>query len=161
MTTALFLGRFQPFHLGHLEDVKRASKENHKVIIVIGSSQHTNTTDNPFSADEREEMIQRVLKASNISNYIIIQIEDILNDDEYVDYVESSVPLYDNVYTHNELTKKLFEEKNKIVWVDLINSISATKIRDRVLNNENWKELVPKQVSDFLEEINGIKRIKN
>lgn len=161
MKRALFLGRFQPFHRGHLVDVEKASSENHEVVIVIGSAQHNNTTENPFSVKEREEMINRTLKANNISNYKIITVDDINNDDEYVEHVNQFVPEYESVYTHNDLTKKLFGEKNyKIVWVKLINNISATKIRNRIMKNENWKELLPKEVSDYLEEINGIERIK-
>lgn len=161
MKRALFLGRFQPFHKGHLVDVEKASNENDKVVIVIGSSQYSNTIDNPFSVRERGEMINRTLKANNISNYKITAVDDINNDDEYVEHVDKFVPEYESVYTHNNLTKKLFGEKNyKIVWVDLINDISATKIRDRIINNKNWKELLPKEVVNYLEEIKGVERIK-
>jgi len=43
MTTALIIGRFQPFHLGHLLLIKEAAKEADIIVIGIGSSQESRT----------------------------------------------------------------------------------------------------------------------
>jgi len=160
MATALFLGRFQPFHRGHLEDVKRASGENDKVIIVIGSAQHSNTKENPFSAEERKEMIEITLKANNITNYEIIAVDDINSDDEYVGHVEKFIPKCQSVYTHNTLTKKLFGKRYRIVWVELFRNINSTDIRERIIKNKEWQDLVPGEVVSYFEEINGTERIR-
>ena len=53
--TALFVGRFQPFHIAHLEDVKLEIKEGNQVIIAIGSSEESHTKDNPFTFKERKD----------------------------------------------------------------------------------------------------------
>ncbi|RMF91195.1 MAG: nicotinamide-nucleotide adenylyltransferase, partial [Methanobacteriota archaeon] len=60
---ALFIGRFQPLHKGHMMIIKRILEETDALSIVIGSSQHAGTPENPFSADEREEMLRRALEA--------------------------------------------------------------------------------------------------
>ena len=65
MTTALFIGRFQPFHKAHLQDIKAILKECDEVIIAIGSSQHSDTKDNPFSVAERIEMIDKTIRILN------------------------------------------------------------------------------------------------
>ena len=75
MKTALFIGRFQPFHIGHLKVIKWILKKYDKVIIVIGTSQESNTDKNPFSIEERKEMINKTLKTENIEKYEIIDIE--------------------------------------------------------------------------------------
>ena len=73
MSTALFIGRFQPFHEGHLDAVKQILAENEQVIIGIGSSQESGTSRNPFDAQQRTEMITKALQNANISqkNYLI------------------------------------------------------------------------------------------
>ena len=78
---ALLIGRFQPFHKGHLQAIKKILKEANEVVIVIGSSQFKNTVENPFSAEERLEMIRQALKEEMISRYQVFKVPDINNDD--------------------------------------------------------------------------------
>ena len=47
---ALYIGRFQPFHLGHLHIVKYILEVSKEVIIAIGSS-GSHTVHNPFTAE--------------------------------------------------------------------------------------------------------------
>ena len=51
--TALFIGRFQPFHSGHVDAIKQISEK--EIIIGIGSSQYSGTDDNPYSFEERKK----------------------------------------------------------------------------------------------------------
>ena len=60
--TGLFIGRFQPFHNGHLKAIENILEVCEKVIIVIGSAQEKNTPKNPFSSTQRVEMIKAVLE---------------------------------------------------------------------------------------------------
>ncbi len=41
------------------------------------------------------------------------------------------------------------------------NILSGTEIRRRMLEDENWQELVPQATIDVIEEINGVERLKN
>ena len=161
MTTALFIGRFQPLHKAHLSDIKLALKECNKITIAIGSSQEEGTRDNPFSYEERKQMIDMTLKAHNIFDYDIIPIPDINNDEEWVEHVKKIIGKIEIVYTGNNKTESLFKEKNiKVRKIELIPHINATEIRKRILHEEDWKELVPKEVSDYIDEIDGKERIK-
>ena len=78
---ALFIGRFQPFHLGHLQDIKNALKEVDELVIGVGSTNERHTKYNPFSVKERKMMINLVLKKNIITNYTIFPIPD-FNDDK-------------------------------------------------------------------------------
>jgi len=159
--TALFIGRFQPFHNAHLSDVELELKEGNKIIIAIGSSQESHTKENPFTFEERKDMITEVLKDNKI-NAEIIAVPDINENEKWVDHVKSIIPNFDVVYTGNDLTEQLFKEKNiPVRKITLIPGISATEIRKRIFHGNDWKELVPKEVSDYIEKINGIERIKS
>ncbi len=161
---ALFVGRFQPFHNGHLRILKTVYKDFDEIIIGIGSSQYSNTLENPFTAEERKEMIEKTLDREGIKNYKIYFIPDIHNYPKWVSHVESIVPKFDVVISNNLLTSKLFSEKGYIVRNTPLferEKYSGKEIRRRMLEGREWKNLVPKQVVDIIEKIKGVERIKN
>ncbi|MFC1691510.1 nicotinamide-nucleotide adenylyltransferase [Nanoarchaeota archaeon] len=153
MTTGLFLGRFQPFHNGHLEIIKQAFTKVDRLIILIGSAQYSRQPDNPLTANEREEIIQATLLDLGIENCEIIKLDDINSDAEYVGYVEKNIPKFDIVFTgENELNYNLFSEAGyKVERTDRLGGWEATIIRDMIKNNQDWQELVPKKTAEMLE----------
>ena len=42
----------------------------------------------------------------------------------------------------------------------MLKGVSSTIIRNRILKNKDWEELVPKEVVDYLKKIDGVKRVK-
>ncbi len=141
---ALFIGRFQPFHAGHLDAIKQISET--EIIIGIGSSQYNGTDDNPYSFEERKQMIEKALAHEKIS-YQIISIPDIHDEVNWVEHVENTVGNFDIVYTGNDWVKRLFKGKNIPVKDIKINiPISGTKIR---------------QDRKLIDEINKLKKEKN
>jgi nicotinamide-nucleotide adenylyltransferase len=160
---ALFIGRFQPFHNGHLKAIKYLSGKYDEIIIGIGSSQYGNTFDNPFSSDERVLMIDESLKQENVRNYKIILIPDIHNPPKWVDHVLSINSDFDVVISNNDFTKKLFLEKGfKIKETPLFNKkeYSGREIRKRISEDKSWENLVPEPCKEIILKIDGIKRIK-
>lgn len=160
---ALFIGRFQPFHKGHLKVILEASRKYDEIIIGIGSSQYSFTKDNPFSSDERKLMIQDTLKKMNIKNYKIVLIPDIHNPPKWVDHVLSIISDFDIVISNNQLTKKLFSEKGfktEKTHVYYKNRYSGKEIRTRIVHGENWKHLVSEETFDIIKKLKDIKRVK-
>ena len=51
----LLIGRFQPFHLGHLEALKFALSKVDNLWLGLGSSNKSIEKSNPFSAEERKK----------------------------------------------------------------------------------------------------------
>ncbi|MEF8878981.1 MAG: nicotinamide-nucleotide adenylyltransferase [Candidatus Thermoplasmatota archaeon] len=161
---ALFIGRFQPFHKGHLKVLKKISKEYNKIIIGIGSSQYSHTQENPFTAEERKNMIEKTLMENDINNFEICLIPDIHNLSEWVDYASSITPRFHIVVTNSDLTRKLFEEKSYTVeGTKMYNRdrLSGEEIRKKIINKEKWRHLVPRTVYDFITNIKGENRIRN
>lgn len=160
---ALFIGRFQPFHKGHLEVVKRFSGEFDKIIIGIGSSQYSNTRENPFTADERKEMIERSLRGEGIDNFEIYFIPDIHDYSRWVEHVRSIVPRFDVVLARNPITLKLFKEKGfKVIRVPLFHgkNCKGRQIRKAMVFGGDWKSFLPKEVVRVIEEVKGVDRLR-
>ena len=163
---ALFIGRFQPFHNGHLHAVKEILKETEELVIVVGSAQMSHELDNPFTAGERIEMIRRALDGVGIDRgrYMLIPIPDAPAHRVWVSQVESQTPIFDVVYTNQPLTRRLLLEAGyevrgiKLHKRDLY---EATEIRRRLLAGEDWRPLVPEEVYRYLQEVDGVGRIRD
>lgn len=161
---ALLLGRFQPFHNGHLKVVKDISKDAEYLIIAIGSAQYSHSKENPFTAGERYTMITKALKVEGIDNYHIVTIEDLHRYAAWVSHVASHTPKFDVVYAHNPLNLRLFKEAGfKVVKLRLHQpeKYSGTEIRRKMMEGEEWRNLVPKEVAQVIDEINGVERLKD
>jgi nicotinamide-nucleotide adenylyltransferase len=163
MERALLIGRYQPFHNGHLKAIQEIVGEGFSVVIAVGSAQLSHTLENPFTAGERHLMIAETLEAEGIHNYEIIPIIDINRYAIWVSHVESLVPPIDVVFSNNTLTTRLFSEKNYEVraqkWYER-KIYSGTEVRRRMLAGENWQDLVPEAVVKVIDDIKGTERIK-
>ena len=161
---ALYIGRFQPYHLGHHAVIKEIASEADEVIIVIGSAQRSHELENPFTAGERYLMISKSLRDDGISNFYIVPILDVNWNAVWVSHVESLMPPVDVVFTNNPLIERLFEERGYEVHAPLLfnrKEYSGSEIRRRMLNNENWAVLVPEAVTEVIKEIDGLRRMEN
>jgi nicotinamide-nucleotide adenylyltransferase len=160
---ALFLGRFQPFHCGHFRVIEDIAKEADYVVIAMGSAQKSHLADNPFTSGERYEMISRTLKAQGIQNYHIVILEDLNRYALWVAHVVSHSPKFDVVYAHNPLSIRLFSEAGfDVVKLELHQPerFSGTEVRRRIMEGDEWRDLVPKDVAQVIDEIDGVDRIK-
>lgn len=161
---ALTLGRFQPFHNGHLEVVKEIVEEHEYLVIGIGSAQDSHSIENPFTAGERYQMIANTLDRQGIRDYYIVPIMDVNRYAIWVAHVESLTPPFDVVFTHNPLTKRLFQERNYEVEAPRLydrETISGEEIRRRIIDNESWHDLVPNEVVRIITDIKGVERIRD
>ena len=162
MRRGLYLGRFQPYHLGHHEVLKKIATEVDEIIIGIGSAQISHEIDNPFTAGERVLMVSRVIEELDIKHYVI-PIEDIRRNSLWVAHVMSMVPPFDVAYTNNPLVIELLSEAGIDVRESPLfkrNSYSGTEIRRRMLENDRWEQFVPDKVVEIIKEIDGVKRLR-
>jgi len=159
----LLIGRFQPFHKGHMEVVKKVASESSHLTIGIGSAQYSHTPDNPFTAGERYLMIAEALKSNGIDNFFIVPIEDLNRYSVWVSQVVSISPPFARVYSNNPLTRRLFEETGfEVKASPLYNrkEYAGTEVRKRMVKDKNWRSLVPEAVATIIDEIDGIERMK-
>jgi cytidyltransferase-like protein len=57
MAKIVVLGRFQPLHNGHAHLITSAAEHGDDITVAIGSSEAPESADNPWSAEERSEMV--------------------------------------------------------------------------------------------------------
>jgi nicotinamide-nucleotide adenylyltransferase len=166
---ALFIGRFQPFHLGHISVIKKAVAECDRLFIGIGSSEANYLPANPFTCSERFRMIEAALDSVKIprEKYEIVTIRNIDNFALWVRHLELYIPPFERVYTGSDTVKYLFEEENRnskisheIVSVKKELAVSGTKIRSLMLEGGNWEILVPPPVAELINNWEGPKRLK-
>lgn len=161
----LLVGRFQPFHLGHLAVVKeiRSRRPDAPLILGLGSAQESYTRENPFTAGERAEMIERALAAEKISEVRTVPIVDIDRHAVWVAHVTSLLPPFDRVYTNNPLTRLLFGAAGfSVEGTPLAHreEWEGATIRSAMAAGGRWRESVPASVAAYLDEIHGESRMK-
>ena len=160
----LLIGRFQPFHLGHLDAVLFALARTDNLFIGIGSSNKYNEKKNPFSAAERREMILSSIEPSIANRIKIFDIPDVNDHEKWTLEIDQTVPKYDVVFSNDDFTKTLFEIRQiNVIQVILKDreKFSGTNVRQLILDDENWQDLVPEGTRKVLDKINAIDRLKN
>jgi len=160
------IGRMQPVHNGHIEVIKKTLEEVDEIVIGIGSAQLSHTLKDPFTAGERIMMLSQALADNKIdaSKYYIIPMEDIQLNAIWVAHVKMMTPPFSKVFSGNSLVQVLFKEEGYEVSIPpLFNrkELSGTEIRKRILNDNDWENLVPKSTFKIIEEIDGANRLKS
>ncbi|TFG08446.1 MAG: nicotinamide-nucleotide adenylyltransferase [Promethearchaeota archaeon] len=162
---ALYIGRFQPLHHGHIYVIYRIMERHEMIKIGIGSSQFSHTVNDPFSAEERRQFIIAALKKRNITNYEIYDIPDIFNAKKWVDHVKSIVGDFDIVYSNSEWVRELFQNKGYSLGKKMTifkKKYNASNIRESINENkESWRNLMPNEVISTIKDFNGIERIQS
>ncbi len=158
----LLVGRFQPFHLGHLSAVDFALAKTDTLWLGIGSSNKTRERDNPFSADERQEMIAESLGSVRSPRVRVFPIPDVDDHQRWIKSIDDVVPRYGMVFTIDRLTAHLYSERGvRVVRVPLVNrdALSGTGIRTLIRDGGRWEHLVPDGTREVLLRLDAKERL--
>ena len=160
----LMVGRFQPFHNGHLYLSNQILQECDELIIAIGSAQFNYIYKDPFTAGERVLMIHAALLESKIdlTRCYVIPIVNDENNARWLAHLRSMVPSFNILYSGNDFVTNLVSQEIKIKkpLFSKKNVYNGTNIRKQMARMQNWKNLVPNAVFRVIEEIGGVKRIE-
>jgi nicotinamide-nucleotide adenylyltransferase len=164
MRRGLYIGRFQPYHLGHQAVLQKIVEEVDEIVVGLGSAQASHTSENPFTAGERICMIWPALQGLDVTCYVI-PLEDMARNAVWVSHVIAMTPNFEVVYSNNPLVVQLFVEAGVEVKRPPMyrrEIYSGTSIRRMMLaGDESWKRLVPWSIVSVIEEIKGVERLKN
>ncbi|MFB6095660.1 MAG: nicotinamide-nucleotide adenylyltransferase [Halodesulfurarchaeum sp.] len=162
MTRGFYIGRFQPYHDGHHQVIEKIATEVEELVVGIGSADQSHSMRNPFTAGERIMMITRCLAEFDLVTYVV-PIEDINRNSVWVSHVTSMSPRFDVAYSNNPLVIQLFREAGIEVRQSPMferDVLKGSKIRKKMLRDEDWESLLPVPVVETVEEIDGIERLQ-
>jgi nicotinamide-nucleotide adenylyltransferase len=160
----LLIGRFQPFHLGHLEALQFALSKVDKLWVGLGSSNKPVERNNPFTAEQRKEMILASIDDLMKEKILIYFIPDVDNHIRWIEKIDTIVPKFDIIFSNDDLTKHLYSKRNiQVISIPFLNreSLSGTNIRDLIIRDQKWDDLVPVGTRNFLKRTGIKEHLKN
>jgi len=163
-SVSLFIGRFQPFHNGHLSAVRWIAARSSRVLVVIGSAQNSFEPKNPFSAAERKQMVKMQLDAAGLGKKcLVLTLTDVNDNAKWAAHVDTHVPRYDVVYSNNPLVMLLMRRAGKTVRAVPFfkkSKYEGKRIRAIMKAGKKWQDRVPDKVRLLLKKLKGEERIK-
>lgn len=147
------VARWQPVHLGHVPVLNALCARSKQVLIGIGSSNRYNLH-NPFTLDERMDMLRLVL--SEWDNYSLIAVPDLDDGSRWYELVKDLFGTLDLFVTDNPYLADLLKEVYKVIKpVELIPpderiAMDSSFVRLSMARGEGWQEFVPNEIEDFI-----------
>jgi bifunctional NMN adenylyltransferase/nudix hydrolase len=173
--TVIYIGRFQPFHNAHLETIMHAMTLAYRVIVAVGSANEPRDEDNPFTQDERMEVIRESIHDACIARnipvddlddrlkFISVENQRYSNAGWGMDVAAQVQPLLlgDNVKLighskdDSSFYLKMFPQWGEPIEMPLVEILDATTIRELYFspkcNLNLFKGVVPSATARFLE----------
>ncbi|NEX93377.1 bifunctional nicotinamide-nucleotide adenylyltransferase/Nudix hydroxylase [Caulobacter sp. 17J65-9] len=88
---AVCIGRFEPFHLGHLAVLRRALDLGERAVVLIGSADAPRSARNPWTYEERAVMIRAALGAEAERLIVRPLVDHLYNETAWVAEVQDQV----------------------------------------------------------------------
>ncbi len=169
------LGRFQPFHKGHLSYLLLALKNTKSLIIGITTPGKLPTKyepenplrfgkeNNPFSFSQRKEMIKAALKKKGVT----------LKRIRFIHFMPQKLKIWHSKVPRNSTyflilrpldDKQVSEMKAQGLNVKILKVIKEDKykglnVRRLLKEDSRWEALVPKPVADYINRLKSVKKV--
>lgn len=149
MNVGVFIGRFQPIHEGHISALKRAASRCEKLIILVGSADACRSIKNPWTYQERKDMIRKKLQGLHVeifpvNDYPYSDSQWISDVRETVGTISSHVTLFGHYKDGNDYLRWFPDWKFQDLEATV--HLNATQVRTKMFN-ENDPQL-PRSVRD-------------
>jgi nicotinamide-nucleotide adenylyltransferase len=152
MSTSIFPGRFQPFHIGHLMVVKGMVKSSPNVVVVICSGDHKD--DDIFTPLQVREMISAALLDAEIMDATITEVEDCSDDAEWADKVleAAGFPEEAQIWSGEESVRALFEANDiSTQKISPVPGFVGEEIRKMITDSDStWRSKIPSGAMDVV-----------
>src|SRR3989338_10276824 len=147
---ALIVGRFQPFHKGHLFLIKKALEKANKIIIGIGSA-NISDENNPIDFETRKKIIKAVAYKEGLENKLIkiVPLSDYFDDKKWLINLKKQVGKFDLALGNNNWTNNILKKAGfKVLEVDYYKreEYEGWRIRKLIKEGKKWQDRVPKYI---------------
>ena len=151
---ALIVGRFQPFHNGHLFLIKKALEKAERIIIGIGSA-NMGDENNPVDFETRKKIIKAVACKEKIEKEIIkiVPLDDFFDDKKWLNNLKKQVGNFDIALGNNDWTNNILEKAGyKVFKVDYYKRslYEGWRIRKLIKEGKKWQDRVPEYIVKWL-----------
>jgi nicotinamide-nucleotide adenylyltransferase len=167
-------GRFQPFHIEHLEYTAWAAAGADELLVGItnadpghirpeeADSRRHDPEHNPFRYHERHRMVRETIDAAEIDCPVRIVPFPINRPELWEHYAPADAVHYVNVLEewHRVKAQRLEEYGRSVVTKNGTRTVSGTDIRRRMASDDPWKRDVPDAVIGVIKQIEGVKRVQ-
>lgn len=171
----VYIGRFQPFHIGHLRVVRQALAFADYVVVAIGSAQEQGTVKNPWSWADRYSMIEASMRPSERKRVRVVTLEDMPGQNEkWVEQVRTRVEAATRSMVSGRIVSegdprrytlvgcdkdassfylKLFKPWWKLRLIPQWRALNATDVRKSYFGeiDDDWMAAVPSGTMGYLE----------
>lgn len=150
--TALFIGRFQPFHNGHLYSLEKCLEVAEQVVIVVAKSNVSGTQDDPWHYKIRKMMVCEVVQKKGVQDRIarICSCPDNPSDQVWLREIKKRAGEFDIIVSNNPWVLKIFKEAGYATYESGLynrDELEGVKIRTMMrAGDDKWKLRVPEEV---------------
>jgi bifunctional NMN adenylyltransferase/nudix hydrolase len=160
----VYIGRFQPFHIGHEKIARQLLNTCKNIVFVIGSASSPRTIKNPFSYEERCELIRKALE--DVKERIIFTPADdyFYSDVIWSTAIVNAVNIATNHSTSISFAKPFKDATSYYLnmfndWKPIraiISDLNATDLRNAWFEGKDFKEHVPACVYEYMKNYKNV-----
>ncbi len=145
----LLIGRFQPFHKGHLWLIRHALESIDSLIIGIGSANQKNQGNNFLSYDERKEVLQTVITNEKLQTKVlkIVPLDDFYDDERWFQNTVKQSGKIDIIFGNNEWVNGIFEKRGYAILRPghfKRYLYEGERIRKLIKEGKKWQDRIPR-----------------
>ena len=150
------LGRFQPFHHGHAllikaaEEWRRSNAPEMTLVIAIGSSNRPESIENPWSSQERVEMIDSWLNEVGYIDVSIVSIPDIEDPPNWVSHAENYHGPAGVFFTSDNPSAELYKSAG---WPVVLTSLEQRE------NFEGWRVRETARMMSTVDDVEAVRTV--
>lgn len=163
---AIFIGRFQPFHNGHLFIANKALEIAEKLVFLCGSANINKSFRNPWNFQERNMMIESIFY--NKKNVVILPLNDEYTDELWLFNIKNTLYKYKkNNYDNNrdictighvkDYTSHYLNFFNNFIKMENFHNINSSDIRNELKKKEKrdliyLKSILPNTIFNMMKD---------